>query len=95
METHPHRAWVAEQAILAETDVTLLDGFDEAIIGVATVRSHLVVVYDRDKMLSVLTTRDGGSLEEAEEHLSYNTERTVEYLGEGAPIIVSPYGPWN
>lgn len=89
---HVNRQLVADRAISLETDIVLLDGFDAAIIGTAEINGALCAVYDRDKMVACLMKEVGPSatFEEAEEHLSYNTERAISYITSGAPIIVSP-----
>jgi hypothetical protein len=69
---------------MSRTDQTLLaDGFDDAIIGLDTSGDVYRVIYDRNKMVDILT-QDGMSLEEAMEHLDYNVFNA--YVGEGTPI---------
>lgn len=92
---HRNRELIANRAISLETDVVLLDGFDEAIIGTAEIAGILHAVYDREKMVNCLLKHTpDASFEEVEEHLSYNTERAVSYIQTGAPIIVTPLDPW-
>jgi hypothetical protein len=66
------------------------DGFDEAIIGQACIwrdkGMHNVLVYDAEKMRSILMTRDGMSAEEAREYIEFNVEGA--YMGVGTPVYV-------
>jgi len=70
------------------------DGFDEAIIGQAYVwvvengggSQHNVLVYDAEKMRSILMERDGMTAEEAREYIEFNVEGA--YMGTGTPIYV-------
>lgn len=66
------------------------DGFDEALLGVAhTWRdggSVDVLVYDADVMVDILMHRDGMTMEEAYEYVTYNVEGA--YVGEMTPIYV-------
>ena len=66
------------------------DGFDEAIIGQACIwrdkGMHNVLVYDAEKMRSILMKRDGMSAEEAREYIEFNVEGA--YMGVGTPIYV-------
>lgn len=66
------------------------DGFDEAIIGQACVwrdkGMHNVLVYDAEKMRSILMKRDGMSSEEAREFIEFNVEGV--YVGVETPIYV-------
>ena len=68
------------------------DGFDDAIIGPATIwRSNTMVsvlVYDAELMRSTLMTRDGMSMEEAREFIEFNIEGA--YIGEDTPVLVWP-----
>ena len=65
------------------------DGFDEAIIGQACIwrnnGMHDVLVYDAEKMRSILMKRDGMTSEEAREYIEYNVEGA--YVGEETPEI--------
>ena len=66
------------------------DGFDEAIIGQACIwrnnGMHDVLVYDAEKMRSILMKRDGKTSEEAREYIEYNVEGA--YVGEETPVYV-------
>ena len=66
------------------------DGFDEAIIGQACIwrnqGMHNVLVYDAEKMRSILMKRDGMTSEEAREYIEYNVEGA--YVGDSTPVYV-------
>lgn len=61
------------------------DGFDDCIIGIT---SNNIVVYDTDKMISVLI-KDGMSYEDAIDHWSFNIEGA--YVGERTPIYMTVF----
>lgn len=66
------------------------DGFDEAIIGQACIwrdkGMHNVLVYDAEKMRSILMKKGGMSAKEAREFIEFNVE--VAYVGVETPIYV-------
>jgi hypothetical protein len=66
------------------------DGFDESMIGVAAIwRDGTrvdVLVYDADIMVDLLMKRDGMTMEEAYEYVTYNVEGA--YMGEMTPVYV-------
>ncbi len=64
------------------------DGFDDAILGTAY-RCSLgpIIAYDRARCIQILVDKEGLSLEEAEEHFSFNVEGA--YVGELTPIFVT------
>ena len=65
-----------------------VDGFDDAIIGVATPWvNHSrtdVLVYDAERIRAILM-KDGMTSEEAREYIEFNIEGA--YVGEATPII--------
>ena len=64
------------------------DGFDSAIIGVGERNNtDSMIVYDYDKMINVLVTRDSMTHEEAEEYLDFND--IGAWIGDTTPIIVN------
>ena len=64
------------------------DGFDSAIIGVGERNNtDSMIVYDYDKMINVLVTRDRMTHEEAEEYLDFNV--IGAWIGDTTPIIVN------
>jgi len=60
------------------------DGFDDAVVGVEP--SMMVLVYDRNKMIDILVTKENMSHEESVEYLEFNTWSA--YVGEKTPIYV-------
>ena len=74
-----------------------IDGFDEAIIGPATIwRGPEVVgvlVYDAEKIRDILIVRDGMDSEMAREYIEFNIE--VAYMGEHTPVLVWPNDMWD
>lgn len=74
---------------LEDSDGLLLaDGFEEAFIGTAECKqcNGRVAVYDRDECLSVLMSRDGMDLQEANEFFEFNVEGA--YMGERTPLFL-------
>jgi len=70
-----------------DEELLFADGFDEALLGVATrCGQPPLVVYDRQKCIDLLISRDGMSEEEAEEYFSFNTEGA--WVGDRTPIFV-------
>lgn len=69
------------------------DGFDNAIIGTASVwHGHErvdVLVYDCDKMVEQLMIRDGMDAEEAIDYINFNIEGA--YIGKDTPVVVWQY----
>lgn len=59
--------------------------FDPAIVGV-TVDGR--VVYERAKIIDGFCVKGGMCRSNAEEHVSFNTERALPYMGERAPILL-------
>lgn len=66
--------------------------YDDAIIGMSTDGK---VVYDYDKMIEHLVVSDCMSAEEAADFISYNTIRTLPYIGPDAPIIMFDIEGWR
>ena len=63
--------------------------YDDALIGV----SHDDrAIYDYEKMVEWLMTKEGWTDNEAIEWIEYNTIRALPYFGDGAPIIMYPLG---
>ena len=74
-----------------------IEGFDNALIGIATVWQKSesgganrvdTLIYDGDVIVTILMHESGLSQDEAEEYISYNIEGA--YVGETTPIIVWP-----
>ena len=62
----------------------LADGFEDAIIGIDTSNEVFRVIYDKQKMATILQERDDMLIEDAWEYLEYNVFGA--YVGEGTPI---------
>ena len=69
-------------------DLMILDGFDEAIVGVVERIGLLAVCYDRSKILKVLM-RDMNE-EEAVEYFEFNI--LGAYMGESSPVYLDVMG---
>lgn len=71
----------------ASTDeIIVLDGLGDAIVGIAERCTERVAVYDHDKIVSILASRDGMSEEEAVEYVEYNI--LGAWVGKGGPMIL-------
>lgn len=70
------------------SDTFKADGFDVAFIGVATQCCGRpdVLVYDYDKCVKLLMTRDGMTKEEAMEYIDFNV--LGAWMGPGTPIFM-------
>jgi hypothetical protein len=72
------------------------DGYDEAIIGPASIwrdsTTVTVLVYDAEKIREILM-RDGMDAEEAREFIEFNIEGG--YLGIETPVLVWPNDIWD
>jgi hypothetical protein len=79
-----------------EEHVIKYDGYDEAIIGPASIWREStqvsVLVYDAEKIREVLM-RDGMDAEEAREFIEFNIEGG--YLGIETPVLVWPNDIWD
>jgi hypothetical protein len=58
------------------------DGFDEAIIGMSL--NNLSLIYDHEKIITILMVRDGMTREEAYEFFDFNI--LGAYVGDRTPI---------
>ena len=69
------------------TPPILWDGFEDAFIGISAVCGEETrAVYDFDKCVGVLVHRDGMTVGEATEFISFNV--TGGYLGPRTPIML-------
>ena len=57
-----------------------------AIIGID--RNAGKVIYDREKLVECFMNTSEMTVEEADEWVSYNVERSIPYWGEHAPVIL-------
>ena len=65
-------------------DSVLIDGFDDAIVGVTT---EGAVVYDYHLMIAIMVERDGVTTDEAAEYIDYNVIRACPYY-DPSPIVM-------
>ena len=78
---------------LLDEDAVVLDGLDDAVIGVGMQHTgKALLVYDRDKILECLMARDGMDLEEAEDYCGFNID--CLWAGNGTPIILHRAPEW-
>jgi hypothetical protein len=73
---------IVEQYGDTETEIVIADGYDEAVIGIATDFTEPRIIYSVSKCLEILE-RDMDELE-AFEHFTYNV--SGGYVGEQTPI---------
>lgn len=83
------------QACLAligdDESLLFADGYDNAIMGIAELNGTASVVYDREKVVKILRSRDGMTREDAEEFFTYNVAGA--FLGESSPIFLQRIRP--
>lgn len=61
--------------------------YQDAIVGITYDNNH--VIYDVDKFINLMMVQDGMTHEEAEDWVSYNTQRSIEYMqNECHPILM-------
>jgi hypothetical protein len=82
-QTHPVIARLNEWLMATEETVLLADGFEDALVGIAQVFTAYVAIYDREKCVEILVTRDGMDREEAEEYFEFNVQGAS--VGENTP----------
>lgn len=70
--------------VYQDEELLMVDGFDEAVIGIEALRMRLV--YDINKMRTILVERDKMTFEEAMDFLDHNV--LGSYVGEQTPIYV-------
>lgn len=66
--------------------VFFFDGFDDAIIGLATTFNTTTVAYSYEKIIEILMQEVDMTLEDALDHFGFNIAGS--YVGEGTPTIV-------
>lgn len=82
------RAEIDAYAKEMEFTVLFADGFDDAIVGLVT-RFGMetpVVLYDRKKMIEILTKRDGMTEDGADEYITFNVEGA--WMGAETPAFL-------
>lgn len=70
--------------VYRDEELLMVDGFDEAVIGVEALKMRLV--YDINKMRTILVERDKMTFEDAMDFLDHNV--LGSYVGEQTPIYV-------
>jgi len=81
-------AWFIET--YPDDEFLLADGFEDAFIGVVTgMQRAPVACYDRARCITVLTTRDGMTTEDAEEYFAFNVEGA--WVGEQTPVFLDAF----
>jgi hypothetical protein len=70
--------------VYQDEELLMVDGFDEAVIGVEALKMRLV--YDINKMRTILVERDKMTFEEAMDFLDHNV--LGSYVGEQTPIYI-------
>lgn len=63
----------------------ILDGLDNAIVGISTTGN---IIYSVDKIIDIFVNRDHMTHEEAGEYFDYNVERVILYMNDGIPPIL-------
>lgn len=73
---------------MKEEPMMQADGFDKAVIGITEngFGGQLNLVYDIEKCLKILMSRDGMDREEALEFFTFNVSGA--YVGKGTPIFI-------
>jgi len=72
-----------------EEGLLMADGFEDAFVGVGRQFTKPVAVYDREKCIDILITRDSMDFEEAEEYFEFNVQGA--YVGEDTPIFMEKF----
>lgn len=72
------------QDVLEDEELLFADGFDEAIVGIDIVDKR--IIYDTNKMISILIDRDSIDTLEAIEYLEYNVYNA--FVGDKTPIYM-------
>lgn len=85
---HPKQEWIEAKALERDETLVLACGFESAILGVADIQGHSVVIYSRDRILNSLML-DGLEYEEAVEHFEFNIAGA--YVGPQTPVYVEEY----
>ena len=67
-------------------EALLVDGFEDALIGMGCQFNQDVAVYDYDRCIHILMTRDGMDHYDAVEYMGYNV--IGAWVGAGTPVFV-------
>jgi hypothetical protein len=77
---------VSDDFFWAAEGLVVLDGFGDAVVGIAERYNERVVVYDHCKVVEILVCRDGMGEEEAVEFIDYNIAGA--FVGNGGPFLL-------
>lgn len=89
VKMHTNLDWVND--VDGSAGALLLDGFDEAIIGVTSVgNGSVVVVYDTAKIIDILIKNGPMTWEDAIDHFDYNIRGA--HMGERTPLLMTRVG---
>lgn len=73
--------------VVPDADAKCIDGFDEAVVGVAVLFGRKVLIYSSDKCISLLESH-GMDRDTAEEHFEFNVIGSCGPIQEGFPLFV-------
>ena len=73
-------------ADMYDAEIAIIEGFDHSVVGMT---EDCRLVYSLDKMIEEFCADMECSAEDAFEFISYNTLRSIPYMGEKAPIVVT------
>jgi hypothetical protein len=76
-------AWAED----ADVELIFYDGMDDAIVGIGQRFTTYFMVYDFEKVLDKLVTRDGMSYEDALEYFDFNI--VGGWVGDATPCFVT------
>ena len=80
MSFNDKKDFLAELEYDCDKKVVFLDGYEDALIGYCdSDDGNIRTVYCYEDCIDILMTRDGMTMEEAEEWMSYNTIRSLPY----------------
>lgn len=69
-----------------DPNTLFLDGFDDALVGIARRCQQLVTVYSYTMCVEILMNRDGMTHEEAIEYMEFNV--IGAYVGDYTPVFL-------
>lgn len=67
-------------------DTLVADGWDAALIGITQRKGHTLAVYDANRIVQTLQSRDGMDYQEAVEYFDFNI--LGAWVGDGTPVYV-------
>ena len=77
-----------EDQVGDDQQVLLADGLEDAFVGIGSAFNAVpVAIYNKDKVIEILMTRDGMTIDEAYEFFDFNIAGA--YVGESTPIFMS------